>query len=70
MSSIASDKSRAASEAASTYWLAELLGVPLPAEGGSIESHGLLLTMRDGILRGREFARQMSGGNSLVERVG
>jgi len=55
MSSTASGISRAAPEAAPDSWLAELLGAPLPAEGGSIETRGRVLAMRDGILRAREL---------------
>jgi SAM-dependent methyltransferase len=36
-------------------WLADLLGAMVPAEGQSVEAHGRGLTMRDGILRAREF---------------
>jgi SAM-dependent methyltransferase len=53
MSSIASKTLTAAPDASG--WFADLLGVPLPAEGQSVDVQGRTLTMRDGILRAREF---------------
>lgn len=50
MSLTASARSPVPAEA-ETDWLAELLGMPLPAEGGSIVAHGKTLTMSGGILR-------------------
>jgi len=52
---IASKTSRAAPEAASARWFADLLGAPLPVEGGSVEVRGHSLTMKNGILRAREL---------------
>lgn len=49
MSPTASETWRAPPEARA--WLAELLGVPLPEEGGSVDVQGCRLTMREGILR-------------------
>lgn len=36
-------------------WLADVLGIPVPVEGQSVETRGRTLTMRDGILRASEF---------------
>ena len=32
-------------------WLADILGAPIPAEGGEVTAHGIKLVMRSGILR-------------------
>jgi SAM-dependent methyltransferase len=52
MSSTASEESPVAAE--HTGWLADLLGVPLPAEGKSVVVRGTTLTMSAGVLRATE----------------
>ncbi len=54
MSSIASKTLHAAPEPAVQGWFADLLGAPLPAEGGQVMLRGLPFVMRDGILRAQE----------------
>ncbi len=55
MSSTASAESHAEPDAAVPGWLADLLGAPLPAEGGSVEVYGRSLVLVNGILRAREL---------------
>jgi arsenite methyltransferase len=43
------------STGATPEWLAALLGVSLPSEGGSVTAHGHALTMAEGILRANEL---------------
>lgn len=54
MSSIASKALPAAPNAAPADWLTDLLGAPLPPEGGTVDVRGRLLIMRDGILRAQD----------------
>jgi SAM-dependent methyltransferase len=55
MLSIASAESPVLSDAAGPAWLTDLLGAPLPVEGGSIDAYGRSLTLVNGILRAREL---------------
>jgi len=38
-----------------TPWLADLLGAPVPGEGGTVTVRGCALTMRGGVLRAEEY---------------
>jgi len=51
-------------ESAAPAWLAELLGVALPHEGGSAVAHGRPLTMSAGILRATEVVSAAQGQTS------
>jgi hypothetical protein len=55
MSSNASGELHAMPDIVGPAWLADLLGTPLPEEGGSVDVYGRSLTLVSGILRARQF---------------